>query len=161
MGTGKTLFMTMRVQKHAAKGARVIANYGLNFPHEKANAALLMGLVENETSLQRCVLALTEIHVMLDARQSMKKRNITISYLILQTRKREVTLFYDSQSLQQVDVRLRQNTDYFVYCKKVAPNLFRYRIYTNSGKKVSTIFMDGRPYYGLYDTAETIVDFTA
>lgn len=159
MGTGKTLFMTVRTKQHYDKGERIIANYGLRFPHEKADSKMLMQIVESDANLQRCVLALTEVHVLLDSRESMKKRNKTLSYLILQTRKRQVYLFYDSQSLHQVEKRLRDNTDYFVFCKKVAPDLFRYRIFTNSGRRIGAFLMDGRKYYSLYDTSETVVDF--
>jgi|ERR1041385_2249948 hypothetical protein len=161
MGTGKTLLMTIRVKKHADRGERIIANYGLQFKHEKANSKVLMELVESNSNLQACVLALTEVHVLLESRRSSSQRNITLSYLILQTRKRGVYLYYDSQSIHQVEKRLRDNTDYFVFCKKIAPNYFRYRVFSNSGRRIAAFVMDGRPYYQLYDTRETVVDFAS
>lgn len=161
MGTGKTLFMTIRAKQHYDKGERIIANYGLRFPHEKADSAILMELVKNETNLNRCVLALTEMHVLLDSRTSLSKKNRVMSYLILQTRKRQVYLFYDSQDMGQVDIRLRNNTNYYVFCRKIADNLFYYRVVSRRGRLIGKYLIDGRKYYHLYDTAETVIDFAA
>lgn len=161
MGTGKTLYMTMRAYRQYRKGARILANYGLRFPHEKVNSDMLMRLVKEDRQLHNCVLVLTEVHVLLESRRSSSDRNIAMSYLILQTRKRDVRVFYDSQDVMQVEKRLRENTDYFVFCKKLSEHWFSLRVYTRRGRKIAAFAMNGKKYYPLYDTTETTVDFTA
>lgn len=157
MGGGKTLFMTSRGYRKYLAGYSVKANYGVRFPHEKLNAK---SLEEMGADLQDCVILGDEFHILIDSRDSMKKRNKTISYFILQTRKRGVHLYFTTQDEGQVDIRLRRMVDYWVYCRRIGKHHFRYRIYNRRGRKLGTLILDGRKYYRLFDTTETITDFS-
>lgn len=156
MGSGKTLYMTIKGYEKARKGHKVLTNYGVMYDHQKLNAARLE---EMGKDLQDCVILGDEFHIVVDSRNSMKGRNKIISYFILQTRKRGVHLMFTTQDAGQVDLRLRRMVDYWVHCKRVGTHLFQYTIYKRSGKKVGTVVLDGRKYYRLYDTRETITDF--
>lgn len=156
MGAGKTLIMTRQGHQRFKKGCKVFANYGVRFAHEKVNAAVLVG---HDVDLQNCVILGDEFHIILDSRNSMSGGNKMISYFVLQTRKRNVHLYFTTQDEGQVDIRLRRQVDYWIYCTRVGKHYFRYRIYNRRGKLLGILTLDGRRYYRLYDTTETITDF--
>lgn len=151
---------------------KVMANYGVKFEHDKLNADRLtaMGM-----DLQNCVMAIDEIHVLLDSRNSISKRNKLLTYFILQTRKRGVVLMFTTQDEGQVDLRLRRNVDFWVYCRRLRRqckscrkrqtshqqcHTFVYTCFNGlTGAKMWMRQMDGRKSYSLYDTEETITDF--
>lgn len=156
-GNGKTLLMVRRLYRRWKMGYRIITNFWVDFPHETLDAARL---VEMGDDLKNCAIGIDEFHVLADSRNSGRERNKMISYFILQTRKRNVVLYYTTQHEMQVDVRVRRSTDYWVRCKRVAKHLFRYRVFDGlSGKLCSLFTVDGRSAYSLYDTTQAITDF--
>ena len=88
VGSGKTLAMTYEAWKYYRQGFKVYSNYNLSFPHTKLTKAVFDGMIAHKEQLQDAVLCLDEIHVWLDSRSSMQKKNKVITYFILQTRKR-------------------------------------------------------------------------
>jgi len=99
-----------------------------------------------------------EMHIAFDARSSMSDRNKYGSYFVLQTRKRDVHLYFTTQSIWQVDVRVRENLDRIVACEKLGDDLFKLNImdYTTDPPTSRRICMNGRIFYNLYDTKEII-----
>ncbi len=156
MGGGKTLYMTAKGYEKQTAGYNVFTNYGVKFPHQKLNAEVLEAM---STDLQDCVILGDEFHIVVDSRNSSTGRNKIISYFILQTRKRGVHLYFTTQDAGQVDLRLRRMVDYWVKCKRVGKHLFRYEILKRNGDTLGIKVIDGRKYYHLYDTTETITDF--
>jgi len=73
--------------------------------------------VKGDVQLRKAVLILDEVHVYIDSRSGMSKKNVILSYFVLQTRKRDVRLLYTTQFIDQVDKRLRQPTEVFVQCQ--------------------------------------------
>lgn len=63
----------------------------------------------------------------------MQKKNKTITYFILQTRKRNVRLLVSTQHLHQIDKRLRDTIDILVFCR-------------NMSNKTSTITANKKTY---------------
>lgn len=158
-GRGKTLLMTRRLYQRYLAGYRVMTNYHVNFPHEKLDADRLLKMGDD---LQDCAIGIDELHVLMDSRNSQSGRNKLLSYFILQTRKRNVVLFYTTQHEMQVDVRLRRNTDFWVKCERVGKNVFEYEVL--DGMTLGTVAefqMLGTKWYGLYDTRQAITDFAA
>jgi len=169
VGSGKTLGMTREGYKYHLKGMKVFANYGLDFPHEKLTSARFTELIQENTQLQDCVIMLDELHVWLDSRNSMKKKNKTITYFILQTRKRNVRLLYTTQHFDQVDKRLRNTTDILVFCRNVTNQksitevgltLLEQEYFFQYGHSPARRYVYlANQWYDLYDTSE-IIDFT-
>jgi len=157
-GNGKTLLMVVRLLRRYRNGYKLFTNFGIRVKHEKLDAKRLAAM---GTDLRNCAIGVDEIHVLLDSRNSMKERNRILTYFILQTRKRNVVLFYTTQDEGQVDIRLRRNTDYWVYCRRLGKTpYFSYKIYDGlTGDFLGQFILDGRKYYGEYDTEETITDF--
>lgn len=167
-GQGKTLLMSARLRRRYRRGYKILTNYEVNFPHGSLNAKKL---VEMGEELKNCAIGVDEIHVLLDSRNSMSNRNKMITYFILQTRKRNVVLFFTTQDYGQVDVRLRRNTDFWVECiritkihsvtgKKIKTNKFLYKIYEGlTGRLLDIRLINGEQFFGIYDTQEVIRDW--
>lgn len=170
VGSGKTLSMTVEAYKYYKRGFRVFSNYHLAFPHTKLTKKVFMGLIEDPESLQNAVICLDEMHIWIDSRSSMSKKNKLITYFLLQTRKRDVRLLATTQHLHQVDKRLRDTADVLVYCENMSNKsslvggnqriLIRQDFfYQYSRSPPKTLVIHANPYFGIYNTRE-IVDFT-
>lgn len=117
MRSGKTLFMTMLCYREQLKddSREILANYHLNPEYAKTSLldpnAMDQAIRDRDTSrYDRSIMALDEVHTFLDSRNSGQKRNRMLSYFITQSGKLKTRLFWTSQFLRQVDVRLRLNT---------------------------------------------------
>jgi len=164
LGSGKTLYMTKCLSDDSKNGYYVKANYGLNFEHDKLD---VLELMESSPELQDVAIGLDEITVFMDCRKSVSKMNRLISYFILQTRKRNVSLYYTTQDFNMVDLRLINHTHIQVICEKLymsdGSDLEDYRRYTifdlrdKRRIKPKSFILDISDYYGLYDTNEIIL----
>lgn len=169
VGSGKTISMTIEAYKYYKRGMSIYANYGLSFPHTKLDKQTFDRLIRDKESLQDCVILLDEVHIWLDSRSSMGKKNKAISYFLLQTRKRNVRLLCTTQHFHQIDKRLRDTTDVLVYCENMTNKtslvtggltLIKLEYFKQySGEPSSTKVLNVTPFFSLYDTTE-IVDFT-
>jgi len=101
-----------------------------------------------------------EIYIYMDSRLSMAKRNRMLSYFVFQTRKLGVTLYFTSQHIGQVDVRLRNMIDILCICKQtVKKNWFKidmtdYRNFPDI--RQNTFIYNGSNYFSMYDTKELV-----
>lgn len=156
-GSGKTLGMTERLSKYSRKGHTILTNYSPVFSDGEIEPEDIMGMSDG---LQDCAMGIDEMHVWLDSRLSGTKRNVICSYFITQTRKRGIHLFYTSQVVHQVEKRVRDNTDTMVFAKQLAPHVFYYQVYDwLTGRRVARYILNGKRYYGLYDTRQAITQF--
>lgn len=127
VGSGKTLSAVYECWKYYKRGYQIYANIRLSFPHrEGAKEPILLTkrvfdmLVKEKTGLQNAILLIDEVHIWLDSRSSMQKKNKAITYFILQTRKKSVRLLVTTQHAGQTDKRLRDTTDILVNCKNLS-----------------------------------------
>jgi len=159
LGSGKTLGMTyMLYLEWKLMGRRIYANYHLNFPHEKLD---LRDLLENLPQLNDVAIGADELYIVMDSRLSVSKRNRLLSYFALQTRKRNVTLYFTTQFLDQVDKRLRRLVDYRIMCERVGESLFKYTVFNLQSfpPSMHQFYLLGERVWHLYDTTE-LIDFT-
>lgn len=159
IGSGKTLWMTRCLYKEKMRSldSRICANYGLSFDHEKINGEELFGL---KSSLKNTILGIDEMHIFMDSRDFMKPNNKQMTHFILQTRHLGVQLYFTTQDISQVDVRLRRQLDYLIHCTKTEiKDYFRVKIvdYTDIlNIRLNAFVYHGSPYYELYDTTEIV-----
>ena len=109
-----------------------------------------------------------EAHNYMDARNSASHKNKILSYWILQSRhtgKGSCDIIYDTQSLSQVDIRLRRNTDVVIHPHITAwegdkPHTISCIMFGKIGHKESKFsrILDVSKTRDQYDTHE-IVDF--
>jgi len=157
LGSGKTLLLTRYAHKEKAKEKKIFANYNLNFEHTKID---LVSLLEAKPELENSGLFMDEIYIYMDSRLSMGKRNRMLSYFVFQTRKLGVTLYFTSQHIGQVDVRLRNMIDILCICKQTIKkdwfkiDMVDYRNFPDV--KQNTFIYNGSVYYPMYNTKELV-----
>jgi hypothetical protein len=168
LGSGKTLLMTRYLVKDFKKGIPINANYGLKkIKYEPLDVMKILELDKDKVNLDDLSLAIDEITVFMDCRTSMRKMNRFISYFILQTRKRNVTLYYTTQDFDMVDLRLINHTDIRVFAEKIPKGKGEYykhhRKYTiydlrdRRNFRWRQFYMNISKYYDFYDTNEVIL----
>ena len=111
LGSGKTCMLTRYAYLAYEQGRRIISNYHLNFDHEYLN---IKDLFEKREQLHNCFLAIDEMQVFLDCRLSASKQNRLFSYFILQTRKRNVDLYFTTQDISMIDLRLLRHLSIYI-----------------------------------------------
>lgn len=161
LGAGKSLHMSYQAYwATATLGVPVYGNYQANFPgFQRLNG--LRHLTEVENGL----LALDEMQAILDSRSFAK--NVDITQWLMLIRKMGLGLFYTTQHIDFVDVRLRQITDYIFVQQKafnfgVKSTLIDvYRMNGNSASYLTKFVLEHQPWmYTLYDTYDRRVKLT-
>ena len=158
LGSGKTIGMVRYLFKDHANGNKVFANFGLrNIDFEYLNVPEIM----NDSTLNSMSVGIDEITVFLDCRKSSSKMNRYISYFILQTRKRNVNLYYTTQDFGMVDLRLINHTHFQILCNDTSEEYIKkYTImdFRNPQKpRLKRFFLDISKYFDYYDTNEVIL----
>lgn len=162
MGSGKTLTMTYFLFiLYIEKQLKIMTNYKLKFPKRRdgytpEHIDMNLLLDPKNTQMMNCGIGLDEFWLFADSRNSASKTNRLISYILLQSRKRNVEIFVTAQSYGQLDKRFRNNADYVVYCKKGSkPDKIRFTIIPRENpNNMKEYQIDGKTIYGLYDTNE-------
>ena len=163
IGSGKTLFMTRCIYKEKLRRPEVTiaTNYKLNkieFRYLSAN-----DLFDIKSQLQDTIIGIDEFHIFLDSRAFMKPSNQQLTHFILQTRHLGVNLYFTTQDISQVDIRLRKQLDFLAYCTPTfyegffKVKILDYRDVLNI--RQNDFVYNGALYYDLYDTRE-IIDFS-
>lgn len=149
MGSGKTLSASiLSSYLSKATGSPLWANYGLK------NAGELKSLNQiNDTT--------SGIEVIDEAWLSMDSRgwenNVRISHWVNQTRKKKVIVFYTTQHIRQMELRVRNATDILIFCEKKPEGIWLTFIdwqYRSIGKRF--LITEPSRFYSLYDTYEVL-----
>jgi len=168
IGSGKTIAMVRYLYKDRYElKNRVLANFGLKFKHEPLDVLKILEMNEQKKQFDNVSIGIDEITVFADCRRSQSKMNLLISYFILQTRKRNVQLYYTTQDIGMVDIRLFKHTDIIVICdfiydenEQQVTDWRRYAVIDVRNKrqtKITRFNMNISKYYDLYDTKEVIL----
>lgn len=167
-GRGKTLSCVREAYEHQQKGYTIYSNIKLDkdiFPtYKEITGKMLMDWVKGDQQFKKAFFILDEVHVYIDSRMGMSKKNVIISYFVLQTRKRDVRIGYTTQFLNQVDKRLRNPTEIFVQCQNYMlqdkTNIMQQNIVTRpeTGQAWTDTFI-ANDYFGYYNTDEIVNPF--
>ena len=168
LGSGKTILMTRYLVKDYLKGKKIYTNYHLKeIDYELIDMSRILDMHKNGFNLNECSLGVDEITVFADCRRSGSVMNRLISYMILQSRKRNVDFYFTTQNLSMVDLRLVQYMDVQVICEKVRDKdgkvidgFSKYRVFDLRDVHNLTInrfVLDISKYYRFYDTREVIL----
>ena len=154
LGSGKTLALTFLAHNHASKGSNVFSNYRLYgipfYPVKRADEL---------DSIRDGFCAFDELWTWLDSRVSLSKKNRIVANILARSRKRKLTIAYTTQTMGQIDRRVREVTDFTAY-----PVLNRNQtictiyIFMGSNTKVfhKKISFPTQPVFQLYNTEEEI-----
>jgi hypothetical protein len=104
------------------------------------------------------IFLIDELWLYADSRLSGSARNKFVSKVLLKSRKRDLDILYTTQSLGQVDVRIRRISDFIcIPTFNEASGKCVIRMYTHpSGYLLKVLKFDGRKIFPLYDTSEEI-----
>lgn len=161
-GTGKSTLMIGRAYQAYLRGVPVWSNIPLYFPYNKLVYASQLEKIEN------AYIAADELWITLDARNASSAENKAMTHLMQQIRKNNVILEYTLQWFKQIDVRVRQNTNYMIMPEYVNRHSARYPlgyivydlakrdrigdfVVMKSGQKV-----DPRPLWELFNTKSKV-----
>ena len=170
IGSGKTLILTAFLYyDFLVDNKKIYANYGLKFKHITLDFSIIEKLFDENLN-KEIDFAIDEMHIFMDSRTSAKKKNRILSYWILQTRKRNIDLFYSTQFFGQVDKRLRDATSFKIECNNLGSEknpIFLFSLF----KRINVDSLDDWikikdftlkncvNYYKLFDTFELINPF--
>ena len=157
VGSGKTLFMTADAVNSGR--AHIYANYQVNDPRYIA----LLPEMLMDPNLRDAVILLDEVYAWIESRTSGRDINRYMSYILFQSRKKDIDFYMTEQLLSTVDLRYRDMIDFEVRCKAVPnykhPEGFVYKIVDVLEQKVYPLYLsikDAEPYFKLYDTYQTV-----
>ncbi len=148
-GSGKTLLATAMA---ANDGRRILSNYVLRLPNYAP--------VEPEdlySITEPTLVILDEAYTWLESRVSGNVLNRYLSYILFQSRKRQIDFILTAQMFETVDRRFRGQTDIYV---EADPTVFAfvYR-FMAPGRKPRTMALArdvAEKYFPLYDTLEVV-----
>lgn len=157
MGTGKTLSQTiLMTYLHHVTKVPIAANYTINLP----DASVVTNLMEIEKKTSE-VFGFDEIWLSADARTWAD--NVKLTQWVNQTRKKKMIIFYTTQHIRQVEMRIRNATDVLVVCEKDAQGHWLTFIdwqYKTIGRRYLIPHSVARLFYPLYDTYEVLKPLT-
>jgi hypothetical protein len=159
MGSGKTLLMTHFATKINNKP--IYSNYEIKVRNYKKLEAIDLVNLPNDIEV-----FLDEGYAWLESRISSSLLNRYMSYLLLQSRKRQNNFYITAQLFSSIDKRFRLHSDILILAKKVGlpdnPRGFKYSVMNIRDNKFSTLFFPinkARKLFRLYDTTEIIKPF--
>lgn len=171
-GSGKTLFIVKKAYDAYKAGKIIYSNVHLKFPYKKLNYKDVINC-----RLENAVVILDEIHQLLPARNSTSRRNREIcdSFLSM-VRKKGLEIYGTTQTPRKVDIRFREEADYWYMCRKFAfikgnfieiisndnlnpkiPIIVRLDVQEMITGNTINISFTGNSYFDLYDTTQVII----
>jgi hypothetical protein len=178
IGSGKTLSVAYLALDDLKKGKKLYSNIAFKFLPENLNNKIhylrraefenMLELVKlNKLRMENSTVCIQELHNYMDSRSSQTKTNKLMSYWILQSRhtgKGSCDIIYDTQRIGQIDIRVRNNTDFYIMPQIInrinsIPKIIRLRIMAHIGQNDIEMVKDIDVYETAkhYDTHEVII----
>ena len=168
LGAGKTILLVKYLIGDFYKGYTIFSNFKLdNIEYNKLNVEAMLENEQREVNLTNATLGIDELTVFADCRISASKMNRWISYMVLQSRKRSVDLYYTTQNFSMIDKRVLNHTHIQVIAQSlydnegnIIPHFKKYSVIDMrdiSNIHIERFILDIRPYYDFYDTDEIIM----
>lgn len=157
LGSGKTLTATtFVVLDYLEAGRHIVSNYHLKgVPFTFLDYELFLSYMKNDKELKNTSVVLDEAYLFVDSRMSQTGFSKLMTYFVMQTRKRDVDLYVTTQQYENVDIRLRRNTDIRALCRfNKSTQICRVRLIDLRSGKRRKIKIYGPNIYDYYDTTE-------
>jgi len=158
LGAGKTLALSYLAWNNwFKKGRRVFSNYEFfGFPYTKVKS------LPDLDNMKSGFFAGDELWTWLDSWEGKDEKKRMISSILLKSRKRDITIAYTTQTLQQIVKRIRDVTDFIAY-PIMSPDETYCRLEIFRGPKVSPAtrinparYFNVQPVIAMYNTYEEI-----
>lgn len=150
IGTGKTLLLTIFA---FFSKQRIISNFDLKIPYEQFNLETFL-----RAGYTDCILLLDEAYVYLESRDSGITRNKLMSYVLFQSRKKNVDMYLTVQLKSTIDVRYRELIGIEILCSKTEEG-FKYLMLDRIRKRQKMLILPldkAKTYFKMYDTNQVI-----
>jgi len=154
LGSGKTLFMTIIAYK--SKYKTIYSNYTLKIPKKKVKKFTTEILFDE--NLKNCLVLIDEVYTLVDARNFQTSLNKIMSYILFQSRKKNLDIYVTAQLLSTIEKRFRLMANYLVQCENII-NGFLYTLtdlYSMTSKQIFLPLKIAKKFYRYYDTNELI-----
>lgn len=151
LGSGKTLLLSA-IAKYSKD--HIVSNFHLNRDYEEFS---LNKFVNAE--YENCIILMDEAYVYLESRLSMSKVNRASSYILFQSRKKNVRMYLTVQMVSTLDVRFRSLTDLWIYCEGLTERGYKYVLIDNMTGATRTTYLplsSAEKIYPIYDTNEVV-----
>ncbi len=155
-GSGKTTFLSYLSTKTKRK---ILSNFILKVKnYEKLNVDVLLNL----ELLHNVDVYLDEGYTWLESRISSSALNRYISYIVFQSRKRDIDIYTTAQMFSSVDLRFREQSDIIIYCqprRNLNSDNFRYHVInvaTRKVRKFTFTYKKASKYFDNFDTYQII-----
>jgi len=153
MGSGKTLSMTILSEfLSRVTGVPLYANYTL-----KLHPDCVIDSLNDVVAKDSAIMDFDEMWLSADAR--VWKDNVKLSHWVNQTRKKKMIVFYTTQHIRQMEMRIRNATDLLIYCEKTPQGHWLQFIdwqYRQLGRKYLIPHNTAKMFHKLYDTYEVL-----
>lgn len=167
LGTGKTIMLVRYLLQDYTNGYPIVSNFDLkNINYTPFDVHDFLKKNNNKIELKNCTIGIDELTVYVDCRLSGSKKNVFFSYLVMQSRKRSVDLYYITQDFGTIDKRVNHHTHIKILCSKLfdenGDEIDHIRHYSiidlrDVGNiRTHRFDMNISPYYNEYDTDEII-----
>lgn len=159
LGAGKTLSMSYLAWNNwKRKGRKLYSNYNLyGVPFTKVKS------IPDLQKMSAGFFAADELWLWVDSWASKSQKSQIISSILLRSRKREITIAYTAQSMQQINNRIRNITDFVAYPSISTDNVYTKMLVFKGGGNISMgsmvpppIYFYNLPMYAFYNTQEEI-----
>lgn len=152
LGSGKTLLMVILgylSQKN------VYANFTIHYPNKKIKEFTLQTIKTKDIS--NALLLIDEAYILIESRTSHSDINRLMTYILFQSRKKDVDIIISAQLISTLDIRYRSMIDYFILCEK-EQNRFKYEIYNINNDKFTFYlsFEKAQQFFKMYNTNQVI-----
>lgn len=169
-GSGKTVGAVRQAYKDYRRGRKIYANFHLNFPYTHINIDDIL----NFQNLKNATILIDEASIAADCRNSASKQNKFTGYMLSQSRKNDVDVYFMNPDGNELDKRIRGNYDKLFSCSPLVDGpggLRRATIPEIQGRKVDRIAIrekdrtqgwirrytfNPKPYFPLYNTGECV-----
>lgn len=164
-------------QQKDLKGRLVLTNFHTTFSDAEIDSGDLRDSAENE-DFHDLDIGADEVQNFLEGRRTGKTKQIKLTYVILQLRKKRVNWHYTAQSLDNVERRLVAQTDFIILCENLGCNnkeckdqscgiitcgVYHYEVFDgHTGQFLDEFWLNGpKDFYNFYDTDEIVLDFAS
>jgi hypothetical protein len=149
IGMGKTLLATIMA---LCDDRPVLCNYKIDCDRYKGLEPQDLNAVNKPT-----LVVIDEAYAWLDARLSGKDINRYLSYILFQSRKRQIDFILTAQLLSTIDLRFKGMADVYVLCEKDATGFHFLFMWPGKGKRAFYLSMEqALQYFPKYDTWEKV-----
>lgn len=152
-GSGKTLLSTILAYFSEKK---IISNYHLKLiQFEELDLHKFL-----RQEYENCDIFLDEGYVYLESRISNSFENRASTYILFQSRKKDVDIYITVQYFNSIDIRYRSMVNIVVFCQELS-NCYKYIFYNRDLDKTIVKYVAkqiAKYFYKFYDTYEIIQD---